>query len=548
MPNTGVQFGRQRFSAGLLRLYLYYRLSLALLLLASYVSGIADHIFGVAFPNLFLSIAIIYVVATAVGLGFYQLQNHQLPQGQLFFTLLIDIAAQTLLMYCSGGLISGIGYLLLVTVAAGSIFFTGQLAVLLPAVASICIIAESILGAMLLNRGYDAIFPSGILGLLLFLTSLLFSRLSQALIVAQDVAETESELSAELEEINRLIINRMRTGILVVDDRGEIRQINSAATELLGLSADRIGMKRGDSIRRESRLLKRLLEWRKSPWKKPSPFTPRFGDTQLLPNFADLNQVGKERTIIFLEDLRAATQQAQQLKLASLGRLTGSIAHEIRNPLGAISHAAELLEEIRDQDKTTSRLTEIIKTQGLRMNQIVESVLQLSRQQRPNLRKFDLHPWLASFLSDYKLAHREEPELELWLAEESIDPISFDLVHLTQVLTNLIDNALRYSLESQGEAWAALRTGLGSADKVVNLDVFDKGPGVPNKDRNMLFEPFFTTSTTGSGLGLYMARELCAINFATLRYQAPSSGQPGYFRISFAHPNKILDPAETLDD
>lgn len=534
---------RERFSSGLLSLYLYYRFLLALALLGLHAWGVNPVMFGGVEPGLYFSVSVAYVTIAAITLGFYQLQRHHLSSPQLFFSLLADIVAQTLLMYASGGLSSGIGYLLLVTVAAGSIFFAGQLAVVIPAVASICIILESAVGVILLGRSDNSVFPAGLLGVLLFITALIFGRLSRALVQAERQAATESELSAELQQLNQLIINRMLTGILVVDDEGTVEQLNSAATELLGHAPNQRPLRRGDSIRGETRLMERLREWRHAPWTRAGPFIPRFGDTELQANFARLEQAGKDRTIVFLEDFRAATQQAQQLKLASLGRLTGSIAHEIRNPLGAISHASELLSESNSDNPANARLTAIIQGQVGRMNHIVNNVLQLSRRQQHKPRAIDLASWLDDFLEHYRQGWHREPKIELRL-DETGQPITFDPVQLQQVLTNLLDNALRYSEEATGEPWAAIRSSLSTDGQTTTLDVLDRGHGVAEEHRGKLFEPFFTTSSGGSGLGLYIARELCAINYATLKYQAPYGDEPGFFRISFVHPEKILNRPE----
>ncbi len=501
--------------------------------------------FGGVGPELYFSTSVAYVTVNAIILGLYQLQRHHLNTKQLFFILLADIVAQTLLMYASGGLVSGIGYLMLVTVAAGSIFFAGQMAVLIPAVASICIILESAVGVVLLGRDDNTVFPAGLLGILLFITALIFGRLSRALVQAQRRAATQSELSAEMQQLNQLIINRMRTGILVVNDRGDVEQLNNAAAELLGHPPDRPALRRGDSVRGETRLMEQLKEWHRLPWSRTTPFIPRFGNTELQANFARLEHSDKDRTIIFLEDVRAATQQAQQLKLASLGRLTGSIAHEIRNPLGALSHAAELLSEGSGEDSTNTRLTSIIRGQVQRMNHIVDSILQLSRRQQHAPRELDLAQWLDEFLDHYRQGWNPEPQIEVRQDERAGKSVTFDPVQLQQVLTNLLDNALRYSELRTGTPWAAIRIGLSTDARTTNLDILDNGPGVPEEHRGKLFEPFFTTSSGGSGLGLYISRELCAINYATLKYQAPYENEPGFFRISFVHPEKILNRSET---
>jgi len=542
MPNSQGITIRERFSTRLLRLYLFYRLFLSLLLLAVSTSTLTNSLAGSLAPRFYLSTAIVYVVACAFTLGFYQLQNHRLKSGQLLLTLFADIGIQTLLMYFSGGLGSGIGYLMIVTVAVGAIFFTGQLAILIPAIGSICIILESVVAIYVQGRDDASVVPAGVLGILLFLTALLFLRLSRALSAAQREAQQESELSAELQELNQLVINRMHTGIIVVDGEHRIRQINQAARRLLGHAPERRPLAIGDSILGEPRLVSRLQNWKQRPPFGSKPFIARFGNTELQASFAHLEHGGRASTIIFLEDFRAAAQQAQQLKFASLGRLTASIAHEIRNPLGAISHASELLEEIRDADNITNRLTQIIATQVKRVNRIVESVLQLSRQGKHHPQKLELGSWLQEFIAQYSQGRTSPADIYLDIRTPASEVI-FDPVHLQQVLTNLLDNALRHSFAATGTASAHILVAKLADENLINMDIIDQGEGVPEADRSKLFEPFFSTSSGGSGLGLFIARELCTINYATIKYQVtePGNDSRGFFRITFIHPEKILN-------
>lgn len=536
-------YTQDALSSRALWFYQVYRLTLALFLLGIFLSSLAPNIIGSAHPMLYFYTAMVYVGMTSLDLAISSRQRFRLRAPHLLFILLTDITVQTLLMNASGGLQSGIGYVMLVTVAAGSIFFTGQLAILVAAMASIGIIAESASSFFLTTGEQNTLFPAGLLGMLLFLTSLIFQGLNRALRKAEQVATLESEQSAQLQELNELIISRMLTGILVVNANGTIELINQAAVQLLGGNRPEAPFKRGDNIRLEPVLANQLRNWNKFPWLLANPFIPRFGNTEVQASFKAIDQSDQRRTMIFLEDFRAASQQAQQLKLASLGRLTGSIAHEIRNPLGAISHASQLLAEFRDHDDATTRLTEIIAKQVRRVNLIVENVLQLSRRQDHNFQKIDLHSWLAHFANEYTETARQPPDIALDFSAETIST-SFDPIHLQQVLTNLMDNAIRYSTLTTGTPWVGLRTRLGGIDKLPTLDVLDLGPGVPEQDRNKLFEPFFTTSSEGSGLGLYIARELCEINYATLKYEPPNETEAGFFRISFVHPGKILERSE----
>jgi two-component system, NtrC family, sensor histidine kinase PilS len=292
MPAPQGNLDREQFSAGILRIYLYFRVLLALILFGTFVAGLTNHVFGLRFSELFLSVAAIYVAVAAITLGFFQLQRHYLSKKQVFFTLLADILIQTLLMFCSGGLSSGLGYLMLVTVAVGAIFFTGQLALLIPAIASIGIILESIVGSSVFDRDSIDVFPAGILGVLLFASSLIFTKLSNALVDAQHVIKTTTALSAGLQELNQMIIDRMRTGIIVVDGGSTIQQINTAARELLGRRDPANPLVIGDKINGETRLVKRLSLWKDHPDIKPKPFIPRIGSSELQANFATLETKG----------------------------------------------------------------------------------------------------------------------------------------------------------------------------------------------------------------------------------------------------------------
>jgi two-component system sensor histidine kinase PilS (NtrC family) len=535
-------FRQDRLNARLLRIYLYYRLILALLLLASFWGEVADDLVGRIDPRLFSVTAIAYVLLCMATLAVCRRHRFEVRSPTLFFILLTDIISQTLLMHASGGLASGLGYLLLVTVAAGSIFFTGQLAILVAAMASICIILESATTLLFLEQKGGSIFPAGILGILLFFTSLIFQGLNRALRTAQEQADRESEQSAQLQKLNELIVSRMLTGIIVIDTGDKIELINRAAVELLGGHRSGVPLAPGQDIHIEPRLYKQLVRWRSYPWLRTPPFTPKYGDIELQANFTRLDERGENRTLIFLEDLRAAAQHAQQLKLASLGRLTGSIAHEIRNPLGAISHASQLLAEHNNADPAAAKLTDIIDRHSRRVNHIIENVLGLSRHKPNSLQKFNLRDWLKRFLEDYR-EYAPDAQVELDAQNRQLQA-TFDPGHLQQILTNLLDNAVRHTRKATGEARARLRLTRDTDDDLPTLDVIDMGPGVPREHRGKLFEPFFTTEPEGTGLGLYIARELCTINFATLKYLPPQGDEPGCFRLHFAHPDKLLPRSE----
>jgi two-component system sensor histidine kinase PilS (NtrC family) len=278
-----------------------------------------------------------------------------------------------------------------------------------------------------------------------------------------------------------------------------------------------------------------MNSWKENPESEIKPFRPMADSADLLPRFNSLGQNGG--TLILLEDSTEVTQQLQQMKLASLGRLTASIAHEIRNPLGAISHAAQLLEESPTIDKAEHRLTEIIRDHTRRMNSIVENILQLSRREPSHPRKIELKPWLISFLTEFCSMEKIAPsEISLDIFPENTS-IYFDSGHLHQVLWNLCKNALKYG-KSEQSIKIALRGGITEESHGPFLDIIDSGEGINPETASQIFEPFFTTGSGGTGLGLYITRELCECNKARLSYHpVPTGGS--CFRISFYDPIRM---------
>ena len=230
-------------------------------------------------------------------------------------------------------------------------------------------------------------------------------------------------------------------------------------------------------------------------------------------------------TVIFIEDVGRMRQQAQQMKLVALGRLTASIAHEIRNPLSSIGHAAELLAEdtaLRDSDK---RLLTIIKGNVFRLDRIVQEVLYLNRRDRAQPEAIEARSYLANFAHEFRGAEKV-PEDALDIQVRTAQRLWFDRQHLDQVLWNLARNALRHSKRQPGSVQVIVAPAV--EPNMLYLDVIDDGPGISPEALPHLFEPFFTTDAQGTGLGLYIARELCEGNGARIESIA---GGGGHFRI-----------------
>jgi two-component system sensor histidine kinase PilS (NtrC family) len=339
------------------------------------------------------------------------------------------------------------------------------------------------------------------------------SLAKRAVAIEAIVAQREIDL-ANLAQVNQLVIQDMQDGVLVVDERGVIRQINSRAEAILG------------PLRRSHReillqdyaptLAARLEQWRRD---SGSGFDPLRTVQTHKPTVARFVQAGISRNVgvvIFLEDLTRVQQQAQQLKLASLGRLTANIAHEIRNPLSAINHATELLlEESALRSPTHARMLQIIHDNTQRLDRMVQDVLKLNRRDRAVREHFDLGDYLETFVEEF--CEIEKIRTDTIRVEAEIEAtISFDRSHLNQIMWNLCRNALRYCQKKPGSIVVRVRPG--PRRGTVELNVIDDGMGVAESLRAHLFEPFFTTASSGTGLGLYIAREICEANAATLEY------------------------------
>jgi two-component system sensor histidine kinase PilS (NtrC family) len=318
--------------------------------------------------------------------------------------------------------------------------------------------------------------------------------------------------------VSQLVIGDMHDGVAVLDSEGRVVQHNPQAQRLL--AAERL---LGSQV---TQLLPgfagRWQAWRggERSLGPAADFRIRGHDIGLR-----LLDAGTEEqfSVLFIEDTTRAREEAQQLKLAALGRLTANIAHEIRNPLAAISHAAELLdEEKRLEDR--ERLTRIIRDNTRRLERLVSDVLQLNRRDRAVREAIRMPAWLQSFVEEF-VANERVPTSRLTLDSATEAAVEFDHEHLHQVMWNLLRNALRYARAEPG----SVRVRVARFADRVELSVIDNGPGVPAASQGQLFEPFFTTEAKGTGLGLYLARELCEANRATLEYVNDMPG--AHFRV-----------------
>ncbi len=447
---------------------------------------------------------------------------------QITVQILVDIFAIIILMHASGGVRSGLGVLLVVAIAGGSLLSegntAGRTAFFFAAIASLSMLIQVALADIYYWSVYINYTYAGMLGISFFATAFLTHTLARRVRTSEDLAKQHGVNLRYMEQLNDQIVQNISSGIMVVDVLRRICLFNETASKLLGLKEQRNGQPLKSIA---PKLAKQLTYWKQSGKLTSATFRPTNGNVDVIATFTELKQGNKANILIMLEDATLTTQRANQLKLASLGRLTASIAHEIRNPLGAISHAAQLLEEYPHISESNSRLTHIINKNSQRVNTIIENVLQLSRNKPPNISIFNLSVWLRDYINEFISQHSLSASSIILLNADDLLQVSFDQEQLYQVIDNLCDNGLRYS---QGEP--SLQLTIGIESKHPYLDIQDYGMGMTDKTKNQIFEPFFTTEPKGTGLGLYLAREICEANQTTL--DLCSNNDKGCcFRISF---------------
>ncbi|HWN30014.1 MAG TPA: ATP-binding protein [Burkholderiales bacterium] len=435
-----------------------------------------------------------------------------------------DIVFLVVLMYASGGITSGLGLLLLASLAAAGLISRGRLAFFYAALASIAVLLQQTLQVLQGHEDSTQYVQSGMLSIGYFATAWLAHTLAKYALASERLALQRGIDLANLAHVNQLVIQDMQDGVLVVDEKGAIRQHNSQAERLLGVPPrERKGMHLHEYV---PALAQRLERWRKQPDVAIEPLA--VSRTRLIgARFVAVGDSYALGTVIFLEDLSRVQAQAKQLKLAALGRLTANIAHEIRNPLSSISHATELLREESEHTETQARLLEIISDNAQRLDRMVQDVLKLNRRDRALGENIKLVNFLRTFVEEF-CRNENIPAHILKLESRTQRAVFFDRSHLNQVMWNLCRNALRHCQRREGSI-RLVAAGSGTSKDTVRLDVIDDGPGVPPALRSQLFEPFFTTAASGTGLGLYIAREICDANGASLDYVETTSG--GHFTV-----------------
>ena len=550
-------------------IYSSYRLVVSLfLMLMVYVTVKTDS--TLLLPSLLQQTALsFYVLLSLVLFGLFLVVTQQ-PRRQLVFGLVLDVIILSLLLYTNGAPDLQLTMLYMVVVAASFMLLNSTQALIITLLAVIFVIYQqffyAIANSMSLSNLGDALLISASFLAVGFLSW----SVSQRLVQVEDMALRQTQEVARLNTINQEVISQMINGMIVVDDR-RIVLANLAAYQLLGITqtepvdpaatllTENV-VPRGKASRNKTKTTKsktvnnyqltpnplanfqnQLVEQHSSLIKSYLTLATSQSRTFLydLPKPVSSSTTSKLRIqiiplkdgsqLVLIEDLRREQASAQQLKLASLGQLTASIAHEIRNPLAAISQASQLLmEDIdthslhndTDNDLTAAQtainlesnheLYKMIFAQTKRVNRIIEDVLKLSRQQQAHQQSITLATWMPQFLDNHFRNH------DVFLQIRTPLIVQFDTHQLEQILINLINNGLRYSSRAQPHAYVEVE--IYEVQNDVTIDILDTGRGVDSGNLEHLFEPFFTTDKTGTGLGLYLSQAFSEANHAQLLY------------------------------
>jgi two-component system, NtrC family, sensor histidine kinase PilS len=446
----------------------------------------------------------------------------------------IDIVAISIMLYASNGLGSGFGMLMVIAVAGGSLLCARRIAILFAAIATLFILGHEVYIQLFRYFPSPNYTHAGFLGVTFFVVAILGHLLAARVeeskaLVKQHVVDLES-----LAKLNEFIVQRMQAGIIVLDEQLRIRLANESARLLLGLPDNALN-RLVNEVSPELDL--KLRSWLHQKGNRIDNINLPESHSDIQVSFTQLKPDTKFGILVFLEDIALMRQRAQHLKLASLGRLAASIAHEVRNPLGAITHASQLLSETGMLDEESNRLKQIILDHSHRVNTIIENVQHISKREPATPELITISQWIKEFINEFSTSKKLSMEsIRLSLDSDDI-MVRMDPSQLYQVMWNLSENAVYYST---GKIKLEYVCGVRKDSKRAYIDVIDHGPGININIVDHLFEPFFTTNTKGTGLGLYIARELCEANQVSLSLYN-NSEKGCCFRINFPHSDRQQD-------
>lgn len=513
--------GRQAWRS--LSLFVLYRIALGIFVAVPVWIGKPNALWSIHDPLLFQLAASLYLLSALLGIPLLIRRRPKFAI-QVQMQILADIVLVSVMMKASGGVASGLGIVLACSVAAGGIVAGGRCALGFAAAATLGVLTQEMLLVFGELPSAASTTSAGLLGAAFFAIALLAVALSRRAEQSQILAARHRHDLANLKHLNSFIVEHLQSGIIVLDEQNRVCIANPAARRLLGVPHPVTLLEQtGPAMRRA------FQEWLDFGRESPGSLTSPDGHPVQV-RFARLLQPDATLSMILLEDTALHQRRVQQSKLKSLGQLTASIAHEIRNPLSAIHQAAQLLAEAPGLGTEDGDLIRIILKHTQRVNEIIENITQISRRRSSQREYIVLGPWVRRFLADFAEEHRLSPcPFKLIGSELNLEAL-VDPSQLKQILENLCSNALKYA--PSGDIGPVVVLQRDTRDHRPCIDVIDRGTTIDHAVAEQIFEPFFTTSPTGTGLGLYIARELAELNQARLEYRPLADGNA--FRISLA--------------
>jgi len=518
---------------GLLNLY---RLLVPLVLLAMQSLSGADWGPVTAHPRLFVAACITYFTAAVLLVIARRLHWSSLRIVALV-NASVDALAIGLILYASGGSASGLGVLLVLPVFTLTLLADRRDALLIAAAAALAVLLQQVFVGMIDTAPAADYVTAGVFGAVLFLVAFATWPVANRLRQSEALVRRQEIDLANMAQLSQYIVQHLRESLLVLDAQDRIRLINESAAQMLG---DKHAFPDALIGEASPRLLYQLESWRKSGASPDSAatddtFVAADGARLIRPHFAPLATLPGP-VLIFLEDTSLIGEKVQQSKLAALGRLSASIAHEIRNPVGAMSHAAQLLAESPRLAEEDRRLTQIISSNAERVSAIIDNVQRLSRREQPRRERLSLAAWTEEFRLEFCETMQWQPVRFILEAASADVEVQMDPDQLRQIVWNLCENAIKHALTDSPHQPIEIRYGRMLSSERPFLEVADRGRGVPPEHTERIFEPFYSGGR-GTGLGLFLARELAQANRATLLYE-PRSGGGSVFRLVFADPRR----------
>lgn len=505
------------------KLYNGYRILIALMLFLNDSTPYSDRLSQDPSSGFLPSIATVYLLFSIIAAILTWFEKPRL-EITLPFQIIADIILILLLMYIHNSSYSGMGLLLVIAVAAASLISDGRSALFYAAIATIGILLQQFFNSILKPDSTNNYSTAVMLSIVCFAIAWLAHSLAKRMQQSELLASQRGLDLQSLAQVNALITHKMKDGVLVVDRDLFIKHHNLQAETLLNLDNENWEEKSLHEIAPE--ISKLLVQWFNEKQDTSLSLVPNILKVNMLSrelrlSFLPISESREQGAVIFIEDWSHLQTQSHQVKLAALGRLTANIAHEIRNPLSSISHANQLMQEEENTPPSTKRMLQIISDNVQRLDQIIKDVLELNRRDRTNQEIIDLENFITDFYNQFCVVEGiSASNFELSLKEMGTT-ILFDRRHLNQIVWNLCKNGWRHSKQNKNSLKLEVYT---TNKSLIVIEVTDDGAGISEEVSSHLFEPFFTTEKSGTGLGLYIGRELAEANGANLQHKPTDSG------------------------